>query len=123
MPIKVQVPPKWHVPGTAADFLINVCLLEFHITHLIESAQSVYSMVATTSGTLNSLYPALVIALSNCAPYFKNLSVSASTRLIQLVTAFSNATFLLSDEGNPRLLFFMYGGTTFVYTITDTTQG
>jgi len=29
-PIKVQVPPKWHVPGTAADFLINVRLLEFH---------------------------------------------------------------------------------------------
>lgn len=76
-------------------------------------------MVATTSGTLNSLYPALVIALSNCAPYFKNLSVSASTRLVQLVTAFSNATFLLSDEGNPRLLFFMYGRTTFIHTIAD----
>ncbi|KAF9792467.1 high-temperature-induced dauer-formation protein-domain-containing protein [Thelephora terrestris] len=89
--IKVQIPPKWHVPGTAADFLIN----------------SVYSMVATTSGTLSSLYPALIIALSNCAPYLKNLSVSASTRLVQLVTAFSTATFLLSDEGNPRLLFFM----------------
>ena len=76
-------------------------------------------MVATTSGTLNSLYPALVIALSNCAPYFKNLSVSASTRLVQLVTAFSNATFLLSDEGNPRLLFFVYEGTIFAYTVAD----
>lgn len=76
-------------------------------------------MVATTSGTLNSLYPALVIALSNCAPYFKNLSVSASTRLVQLVTAFSNATFLLSDEGNPRLLFFMYGKTTFAHIVAD----
>ena len=28
-PIKVQVPPKWHIPGTAADFLINVRLFEF----------------------------------------------------------------------------------------------
>jgi len=118
-PIKVQLPPKWHAPGTAADFLINVRSLGSRLQLLIKSLQSVYSMVATTSGTLNSLYPALVIALSNCAPYFKNLSVSSSTRLVQLITAFSNATFLLSDEGNPRLLFFMYGRTTFAYTITD----
>lgn len=113
------MPPKWHVPGTAADFLINVRLLEFHLNLLTKFLQSVYSMVATTSGTLNSLYPALVIALSNCAPYFKNLSVSASTRLVQLITAFSNATFLLSDEGNPRLLFFMYGKTTFACAVAD----
>ena len=33
-PIKVQVPPKWHVPGTAADFLINVRLLEFDLLRL-----------------------------------------------------------------------------------------
>ena len=64
-------------------------------------------MVATTSGALNSLYPALIIALSNSAPYFKNLGVTASTRLIQLFTAFSNPSFLLADEGHPRLLFFM----------------
>ena len=64
-------------------------------------------MVATTSGSLNSLYPALVISLSNSAPYFKNLSVTSSARLLQLFTAFSNPSFLLSDEGHPRLLFFM----------------
>ena len=64
-------------------------------------------MVATTSGSLISLYPALIIALSNSAPYFKNLSVTSSARLLQLFTAFSNPSFLLSDEGHPRLLFFM----------------
>ena len=64
-------------------------------------------MVATTSGSLNSLYPAFIIALSNSAPYFKNLSVTSSARLLQLFTAFSNPSFLLSDEGHPRLLFFM----------------
>ena len=120
-PIMVQLPPKWHVPGTAADFLINVRPLTICLELLIEFLQSVYSMVATTSGTLNSLYPALIIALSNCAPYFKNLSVLASTRLVQLVTAFSNATFLLSDEGNPRLLFFMYGRTASAWTVADLT--
>ncbi|KAJ7172707.1 high-temperature-induced dauer-formation protein-domain-containing protein [Mycena filopes] len=90
-PVKAQLPTKWNAPGTAADFFIN----------------AVYAIVATTSGALNSLYPALVIALSNSAPYFKNLTVTASARLIQLFTSFSNPLFLLADEGHPRLLFFM----------------
>lgn len=54
------------------------------------------------------MYPALIIAVSNCAPYLQHLSVAAATRLLQLLTAFSNPTFLLADEGHPRLLFFMY---------------
>ncbi|KAJ7905266.1 high-temperature-induced dauer-formation protein-domain-containing protein [Mycena olivaceomarginata] len=90
-PVKAQLPSKWNAPGTAADFFIN----------------AVYAIVATTSGQLTSLYPALVIALSNSAPYFKNLTVTASARLIQLFTSFSNPLFLLADEGHPRLLFFM----------------
>ncbi|KIP06021.1 hypothetical protein PHLGIDRAFT_30681 [Phlebiopsis gigantea 11061_1 CR5-6] len=90
-PIKVQLSPKVSTLGNAGDFLIN----------------AVYSMIATTSGALNSLYPAFVIALANAAPYFKNLSVTSSARLMQLFTAFANPSFLLSDEGHPRLLFFM----------------
>ncbi|KAG9318395.1 high-temperature-induced dauer-formation protein-domain-containing protein [Chiua virens] len=89
-PIKVTI-PKWATPGTAADFMIT----------------AIYSMIATTSGALNSLYPALIIALSNAAPYFKNLSVVSSTRLVQMFKSFSNPRFLLSDESHPRLLFFM----------------
>lgn len=64
-------------------------------------------MVATTSGALTSLYPALIIALSNIAPFLRNLSVVASNRLIQLFNSFSNPRFLLADESHPRLLFFM----------------
>ncbi|KII88756.1 hypothetical protein PLICRDRAFT_41986 [Plicaturopsis crispa FD-325 SS-3] len=90
-PVKAQLPAKWNSTGTGGDFMIN----------------AIYSMVATTSGSLNSLYPALIIALSNSAPYFKNLTVTASTRLLQLFTSFSNPLFLLADEGHPRLLFFM----------------
>lgn len=65
-------------------------------------------MIATTSGTLNSLYPALIIALSNAAPYLKNLTIKSSTKLVQLFAAFSNPVFLLADEGHPRLLFSTY---------------
>ncbi|EIW85271.1 hypothetical protein CONPUDRAFT_118003 [Coniophora puteana RWD-64-598 SS2] len=89
--MKIQVPSKWATPGTTADFMII----------------AIYSIVATTSGTLNSLYPALIISLSNAAPYFKNLSVISSTRLMQLFASFSNPHFLLSDESHPRLLFFL----------------
>lgn len=91
-PLKAShVPAKWNVGGAAADFMINC----------------VYCIVATTSGALNSIYPALIIALSNAAPYFKNLNLNSSTRLVQLFSAFSNPVFLLADEGHPRLLFFM----------------
>ncbi|KAL1742803.1 high-temperature-induced dauer-formation protein-domain-containing protein [Schizophyllum fasciatum] len=90
-PVRMQLPAKYQVPGNAADFLIN----------------AVYSAISTTSGQLNSLYPALVIALANASPFFKNLTVTSATRLVQLVASFANPTFLLSDEGHPRLLFFM----------------
>ncbi|KZP20792.1 hypothetical protein FIBSPDRAFT_919775 [Athelia psychrophila] len=90
-PVKAQLPMKYNAGGTYADYVVK----------------AIYSIVATTSGQLNSLYPALIIALSNLAPYFKNLSVTTSTRLIQLFKSFSNPLFLLADEGHPRLLFFM----------------
>ncbi|EGN94259.1 hypothetical protein SERLA73DRAFT_114402 [Serpula lacrymans var. lacrymans S7.3] len=90
-PVTVQLPAKWNAPGTAADFMVT----------------AIYSIITTTSGSLNSIYPALIIALSNAAPYFKNLSIVASTKLIQLFNSFSNPLFLLSDEGHPRLVFFM----------------
>ncbi|KAJ3548434.1 hypothetical protein NMY22_g1266 [Coprinellus aureogranulatus] len=90
-PVKVPVPTAWNGVYHAGDFLIH----------------SIYSIVATTSGQLNSIYPALIIALTNCAPYFVNISLTASARLIQLFTSFASPAFLLADEGHPRLLFFM----------------
>jgi len=90
-PVKAQLPVRWNSSGTAGDFMIN----------------AVYAIVASTSGNLSFLYPALVISLANSAPYFKNLTVTSSTRLIQLFTSFSAPLFLLADEGHPRLLFFM----------------
>ena len=108
-PIRMQLPSKWACQGTAGDFMINVSILYFSILQTLTlKLQSIYSVVATTSGALNSLYPALIIALSNSAPYFKYLSVTSSNRLVSLFNAFTNPTFLLSDEGHPRLLFFLY---------------
>jgi hypothetical protein len=78
-----------------------------HLTILKTTEQAIYAMVATAPGHLNCLYPALIISLANSAPHFKNITVTSSTRLIQLFTSFSSPLFLLADEGHPRLLFFM----------------
>lgn len=110
-PVRVQIPTKWGPVDTVADFLIHVrrpsSKIRFSFSDLCFWIKAVYTIVATTAGNLTSLYPALIIALSNAAPYFKHIGVSASARLIQLFNSFSNPLFLLSDEGHPRLLFFM----------------
>jgi High-temperature-induced dauer-formation protein len=109
VPVKAQLPVKWNSPGSAGDFMINVRVFQPHeILFQFEAiGQAVYAIVTSTSGNSNSLYPALIISLANGAPYFKNLTVTSSTRLIQLFTTFSAPLFLLADEGHPRLLFFM----------------
>lgn len=67
--------------------------------------QSIYS-IATTPG-LNPLFPALTISISNISPHLRNLGVQASTRLMQLFKAFSTPSFLLADEGHPRLVYYL----------------
>ncbi|WWC61589.1 uncharacterized protein I303_104173 [Kwoniella dejecticola CBS 10117] len=87
--IRMAIPSKWAVAGTAADFMIV----------------SIYS-IATTPG-LNPLFPALTISISNIAPYLTNIGVQASTRLLQLFKSFSAPNFLLADEGHPRLVYYL----------------
>ncbi|KAF8761031.1 Dyggve-Melchior-Clausen syndrome protein [Rhizoctonia solani] len=91
LPVKIAVPAKWSTPGTTCDFMIT----------------SIYSIVATTSGQLTSLYPALIITLSNVSPHLTQLTITASARLISLLTAFSSPLFLLADESHPRLVYFI----------------
>jgi hypothetical protein len=63
--------------------------------------------VATTSGTLTSLYPALIITLSNISPHLTHLTITSSARLTSLLTSFSSPLFLLADESHPRLVYFI----------------
>ncbi|KAG8687391.1 hypothetical protein FRC08_011985, partial [Ceratobasidium sp. 394] len=91
LPVRIAVPAKWATAGTTGDFMIT----------------SIYSIVATTSGTLTSLYPALIITLSNISPHLTNLTITASSRLTSLLTSFSSPLFLLADESHPRLVYFV----------------
>jgi len=69
--------------------------------------QSVYSLIASTKSTLSALYPPLIITITNLSPFFKNFSILSSNRLLALFSSFSNPSFLLADEGNPRLLYYL----------------
>ncbi|GAC75517.1 proteins containing regions of low-complexity [Moesziomyces antarcticus T-34] len=90
---RVQLPSRLGLVGghTAIDYLV----------------QAVYSLIAATKGQLASLYAPLVITLSNTAPVWRSLSITSSTRMMHLMRSFSQPAFLLSDEGHPRLLFYV----------------
>lgn len=85
------MPAKHAVQGTALDFLI----------------QHLYTLIFSTKGSLNAIYPAFILTIDNISPYMRNPSIKSSTRLLQLFLAISNPGFLLSDEANPRLVFYL----------------
>lgn len=74
--------------GTFADYLII----------------SIYNLITTSKGKLSAVYPALLATVANIAPHVKNLSGSASSKLIQLFASMSTPEFLLANESNHTLL-------------------
>lgn len=104
------------MPGSAADFLIQVKLIflsealaesERQLIRVLCLLQSIYSLIFSTRGALNAIYPAFILTLTNISPYLKNPSIRSSTRLVQLFLAMSAPSFLLSDEANPRLVYYL----------------
>lgn len=82
---------KFNVPGTLGDFLIV----------------SIYTLIFSTKAKLASLYPPFVLAITNLSPHLKALGPVASTKLVQIFLATSAPGFLLMEEGNPRLVFYL----------------
>lgn len=80
-----------HQSSTGADVLI----------------QSVYALISTTRSTLTALYAPLIITLTNVSPFMRNLSILSANRLVALFKSFSSPSFLLADEGNPRLVYYL----------------
>ncbi|KAK4049719.1 hypothetical protein OIV83_003994 [Microbotryomycetes sp. JL201] len=89
--LKPSLRARYGVPGTLADFLIV----------------SIYTLIFTTKARLSSLYPSFILTIDNCSPCFKNLSQVSATRLVQLFLALSSPDFLLMEEGNPRLVYYL----------------
>lgn len=68
--------------------------------------QSIYTLATTAPGAFSTLYPALVIALANAAPWITHLGPAAAAKLVQLLARVAAAPVLLADESHPRLVFF-----------------
>lgn len=74
--------------GSYGDFLIS----------------SIHTLITGSKGKLDAIYPALLAIINNMAAYAQSLSLSASTRLVQLLTSMSTPSFLLANESNHTLL-------------------
>ncbi|KAI9321708.1 high-temperature-induced dauer-formation protein-domain-containing protein [Dichotomocladium elegans] len=85
LPANIRI-PAFH--GTYADFLII----------------SIFTLIATSKGSLSTLYPALILTITNISPYLKNLSVTSANKLMALFSSMSAPGFLLADEANHRLV-------------------
>lgn len=78
--------PNFH--GSYADYLIT----------------SIHTILTSTKGRLESIYPALLAIVNNIAPYVRDLQRATSCKLLDLFTQFSTPAFLLSSEGNHTML-------------------
>ncbi|KZF20294.1 hypothetical protein L228DRAFT_254011 [Xylona heveae TC161] len=85
LPNSVRVP---NFVGTYADYLVI----------------SIFNLITGSKGKLDTIYPALMAIINNIAPYIENLSLSASSKLLQLFNSISSPSFLLANETNHALL-------------------
>ena len=54
---------------------------------------------------LSTLYPSLLLSVTNLSPLVRELENEAATRLVRVWLAFSAPSWVLMEEGNPRLVF------------------
>ncbi|KAI4112861.1 MAG: hypothetical protein LQ345_006056 [Seirophora villosa] len=85
LPLDVRIPD---FNGTYADFLLI----------------SIHTLMTTSKGKTDAIYPALLATINNVAPYLQYLNDKSSSRVIQLFTFMSAPSFLLANETNYTLL-------------------
>ena len=68
---------------------------------------AVHALIFTTRAKLASLYPTLLLGVSNVSHAFTDVSRRAAGKLVHLVTALSSPSFVLMEEGNPRLVYYV----------------
>ncbi|KAJ5637152.1 Nuclear pore complex component [Penicillium lividum] len=85
LPLSIRQ-PKFR--GSYADYLI----------------MSIHTLMTTSKGNLDTVYPALMIILNNVAPYIQQISAVTCPKIIQLFSSMSAPSFLLANETNHSLL-------------------
>ncbi|KAM5453585.1 hypothetical protein MaudCBS49596_002788 [Microsporum audouinii] len=74
--------------GTYGDFLII----------------SIHTLMTTSKGKLDAVYPALLAIINNVAAYAQRLSPACASKILQLFVSMSSPSFLLANETNHLLL-------------------
>lgn len=100
LPLSVRIPD---FTGTYADYLVTVSFVISSI-FVFNHEQSIHSLITTTKGKLDAIYPALLATINNVAPYLQNLDEKSSTKIIQLFASMSAPSFLLANDTNHTLL-------------------
>lgn len=66
--------------------------------------QSIHTLMTSSKGKLDAVYPALLAIINNVAAYADNLSATTCSKIIQLFASMSSPSFLLANETNHLLL-------------------
>ncbi|KKZ68886.1 hypothetical protein EMCG_00057 [[Emmonsia] crescens] len=74
--------------GSYADFLII----------------SIHTLLTTSKGKLDAIYPALLAIINNIGAYCEHLSATTCSKIIQLFVSMSAPSFLLANDSNHTLL-------------------
>ncbi|KAI4170965.1 MAG: hypothetical protein LQ346_008806 [Caloplaca aetnensis] len=85
LPLEVRIPD---FNGTYAEFVII----------------SIHTLMTTSKGKVDAIYPALLATINNIAPYLQRLNQQSSNRIIHLFISMSAPSFLLANETNYALL-------------------
>ncbi|KAL4787828.1 high-temperature-induced dauer-formation protein-domain-containing protein [Aspergillus varians] len=85
LPQSIRIPG---FKGSYADFLLI----------------SIHTLITTSKGRLNAVYPALLAVINNIAPYVEHLVAETCSKILQLFTSMSAPSFLLANDSNHVLL-------------------
>lgn len=66
--------------------------------------QSIHTLMTSSKGKLDAVYPALMAILKNIGAYLERLSSTACSKILQLFASMSSPSFLLANESNNYLL-------------------
>ncbi|KAF2717509.1 hypothetical protein K431DRAFT_288479 [Polychaeton citri CBS 116435] len=76
----------------------------FHGNYTDYLITTIHTLITSTKGRLEPLYPALFAVMSNVAPHTQDLQRATSSKLMEMFALFSAPKFLLASEANHNLL-------------------
>ncbi|KAK7189781.1 high-temperature-induced dauer-formation protein [Paraphaeosphaeria sporulosa] len=82
----------------------SIRITNFHGTYADYLITSIYTLLTTSKGKLDAIYPALLAVIQNIAPHVQNLGRAPSSKLLQLFASMSSPSFLFANETNHTLL-------------------